>query len=144
MTISTAFLILNLLELDWDCTSKWKLLSFQGLGEDICHLVLRGYKPNFKHLVSNSFANKMKINFNMCLFVHETLDLAKDKLLPSCHTRDKVMDWNTPSSRSSNWTHMTSAMAFANDLYSDSVHNCETIACFLELHEIRFGPKNIA
>lgn len=35
-------------------------------------------------------------------------------------------------------------MALANALYSDSVLNRDTIGCFLELHEIRFGPKNTA
>jgi hypothetical protein len=39
---------------------------------------------------------------------------------------------------------MTSAVALANDLYSASVLERETVACFLALHEIKFDPKNTA
>ena len=39
---------------------------------------------------------------------------------------------------------MISAVAFANALYSASVLDRETVACFLALHEIKLGPKNTA
>jgi hypothetical protein len=36
---------------------------------------------------------------------------------------------------------MISAVAFARDLYSASVLDLETVACFLALQEIRLDPK---
>jgi hypothetical protein len=39
----------------------------------------------------------------------------------------------TPSSSRSDWTKMTSAVAFTADLYSASVLNRETVACFFAL-----------
>ena len=39
---------------------------------------------------------------------------------------------------------MISVVAFANALYSASVLDLETVACFLAHHEIKLGPKNTA
>jgi hypothetical protein len=39
---------------------------------------------------------------------------------------------------------MISAVAFARDLYSASVLDLDTVACFLALQEIKLGPKYIA
>jgi hypothetical protein len=39
---------------------------------------------------------------------------------------------------------MTLAVALATDLYSASVLDLQTVACFLALQEIRFGPKKTA
>ena len=39
---------------------------------------------------------------------------------------------------------MISAVAFAKDLYSASVLDRDTVACFLALQEIRLDPKNTA
>ena len=50
----------------------------------------------------------------------------------------------TPSSFSSGCTHMISVIAFANALYSASVLDRETVACFLAHHEIKLGPKKTA
>ena len=36
---------------------------------------------------------------------------------------------------------MISALTLARDLYSTSVLDLDTVACFLALHEIRFGPR---
>ena len=40
-------------------------------------------------------------------------------------------------------THITSGVAFANALYSASVPDLDTVACFLAHHEIKFGPRNM-
>jgi len=39
---------------------------------------------------------------------------------------------------------MTSAVALARALYSASVLDLDTVACFLALHEIRLEPRKIA
>jgi hypothetical protein len=39
---------------------------------------------------------------------------------------------------------MTSAVALADDLYSASVLERETVAYFLALHKIKFDPRNTA
>jgi hypothetical protein len=39
-------------------------------------------------------------------------------------------------------THINSVVAFANALYSTSVLDLETAACFRALQEIKLGPKN--
>ena len=39
---------------------------------------------------------------------------------------------------------MISAVAFASALYSASVLDLETVACFLAHQDIKFGPKKIA
>jgi hypothetical protein len=35
-------------------------------------------------------------------------------------------------------------VAFAKDLYSSSVLDLDTVACFLELHDMRFDPRKTA
>src|SRR4051812_23682188 len=50
----------------------------------------------------------------------------------------------TPSSLRRASTHISSVVAFASALYSASVLDLETVACFLALHEIKFGPRNTA
>jgi hypothetical protein len=39
---------------------------------------------------------------------------------------------------------MTSTVALANDLYSSSVLDLETVAYFLVFHDIRLEPRNTA
>jgi hypothetical protein len=39
---------------------------------------------------------------------------------------------------------MTSAVALARDLYSASVLDLETVACFIALQDIRLGPRKTA
>jgi hypothetical protein len=39
---------------------------------------------------------------------------------------------------------MTSAVAFASALYSDSVLDLETVCYFHELHDKRFAPRKMA
>jgi hypothetical protein len=50
----------------------------------------------------------------------------------------------TPNSVSRASTQINSAVAFAKALYSASVLDLETVACFLALQETKFGPTNIA
>src|ERR1044072_4918155 len=45
------------------------------------------------------------------------------------------------SSCKRDWTHSISAAVLAKLLYSASVLDLATKVCFLELHEIKFGPK---
>jgi hypothetical protein len=47
----------------------------------------------------------------------------------------------TPSSWSRVWIYVNSTAALAIALYSDSVLECETVGCFLELHERIFLPR---
>ena len=42
------------------------------------------------------------------------------------------------------WTQIISAVAFAKALYSASVLDLDTVACFFAHHDIKFGPKNTA
>ena len=49
-----------------------------------------------------------------------------------------------PNSLRSDSTQMISAVAFAKDLYSASVLDRDTVACFLALQETRLDPKNTA
>jgi len=49
-----------------------------------------------------------------------------------------------PNSCSRVCIHITSAVAFAIALYSDSVLDRETVACFLALQETKFEPTNTA
>ena len=46
-----------------------------------------------------------------------------------------------PNSSRSDSTQMISAVAFAKDLYSASVLDRDTVACFLALQEYKIGPK---
>ena len=48
-----------------------------------------------------------------------------------------------PSSCRRDWSHFTSAAAFARALYSASVLERATVTCFLQLQEMRFVPKKI-
>jgi hypothetical protein len=50
----------------------------------------------------------------------------------------------TPSSFRRASTQIFSALALASDLYSASILDLETVACFRALKETRFGPMNIA
>jgi hypothetical protein len=52
--------------------------------------------------------------------------------------------WGILNSLSKVYNHISFVVAFANDLYSASVLDPGTVACFLELHEIILGPRNIA
>jgi hypothetical protein len=48
----------------------------------------------------------------------------------------------TQSSRRRDWIQINSAEAFARALYSDSVLERDIVGYFLELHEIKFLPRN--
>jgi hypothetical protein len=50
----------------------------------------------------------------------------------------------TPCSYNKVCTHITSIVALAKDLYSASVLDLDTVACFLALHDIKFDPRYIA
>lgn len=49
-----------------------------------------------------------------------------------------------PSSLSIDLTHIISAVALAKALYSASVLDRDTVACFFAHQEIKFGPKKTA
>jgi hypothetical protein len=49
-----------------------------------------------------------------------------------------------PNSFNTVRTQITSAVALAKDLYSASVLDLDTVACFLELQDIRFDPRKTA
>jgi hypothetical protein len=49
-----------------------------------------------------------------------------------------------PSSFNKASNHITSDVALAKDLYSASVLERDTVACFLALNDNRFGPRKIA
>lgn len=48
-----------------------------------------------------------------------------------------------PSSINKDWSQANSAAAFANALYLASVLDLATVACFLQLQDMRFFPKKI-
>ena len=48
------------------------------------------------------------------------------------------------SSYSKIWIHITSAVALAIALYSDSVLDLDTVGCFLELQDTKFDPRKTA
>jgi hypothetical protein len=60
------------------------------------------------------------------------------------HHKQVVCGCSTPSSLRIDSTHIISAVAFANDLYSASVLDLEIVGCFLALHDTRLEPKNTA
>ena len=60
------------------------------------------------------------------------------------HHKIGVHCCSTPSSLSKDSTHMASAAPFASALYSASVLDLETVGCFFELQEIKFGPTKMA
>jgi hypothetical protein len=77
------------------------------------------------------------------LLVHERLGLQTDRSHPklSHHSREGLLNW-TPSSSRRDSTQITSAVALDIALYSTSVLDRDTVACFLALHEIRLLPMN--
>lgn len=60
------------------------------------------------------------------------------------HHRHAARGCGIPSSSNSLRTHITSAVALANDLYSASVLERDTVACFLAHQEIKLPPRNTA
>jgi hypothetical protein len=62
-----------------------------------------------------------------------------------CREREiAILGEGKPSSCRSFRTHITSVVALATDLYSASVEDLDTVACFLALQEIKFVPRNTA
>ena len=55
-----------------------------------------------------------------------------------------MCDLPIPSSSSRVSIHITSAVAFARDLYSALVLERDTVACFLAFQDIRLDPRKIA
>ena len=60
------------------------------------------------------------------------------------HQRTAAFGCEIPNSVRRLCTQMTSAVALARALYSASVLDLDTVACFLALHEIRLEPRKIA
>ena len=57
------------------------------------------------------------------------------------HQRIGEVELEKPSSRSRDWSYFTSATALASALYSASMLDRATVACFLQLQEIKLRPK---
>src|SRR4051812_47025700 len=81
----------------------------------------------------------------MCLVLAWNTGFAERYVAPrlSHHKHDLCLSL-TPSSLSSASTHIISVVASATALYSASVLDLDTVACFLAFQEIRSGPKNTA
>ena len=60
------------------------------------------------------------------------------------HQINGALCWNTPNSFSSDCTQIISVVMLAIALYSTSVLDLDTVACFLELQNTRFVPRNTA
>ena len=59
------------------------------------------------------------------------------------HQRTGEEENDCPSSCRRDWSHLTSAAAFARALYYASVLERATVAYFLQIQEMRFLPKKI-
>ena len=84
-------------------------------------------------------------SISMCLVRAWKTGLAVRYVAPKLsQDRTGTRCWDTPSSLSSDSTQMASAAPFAKALYSASVLDLDTVGCFFELQEMRFGPTNMA
>ena len=81
----------------------------------------------------------------MCFVLAWNTGLAERYVAPRLsHHRREVLDLLTPSSFNRVSIHITSAVAFARDLYSASVLERETVACFFAFQDMRLEPKKTA
>jgi hypothetical protein len=57
------------------------------------------------------------------------------------HHKVRGVGRKTPSLRSRDWSHISSAAVVARVRYSDSVLDRATVRCLREEHEMRLGPR---
>jgi hypothetical protein len=82
-------------------------------------------------------------SISMCFALAWKTWLADNYVAPKLsHHKHGVWFCLTCNSSSKDCTHITSGVTFARYLYSASVLDLDTVACFLELQKISFGPKN--
>jgi hypothetical protein len=80
----------------------------------------------------------------MCIVRARKLGLVERYVAPIFSHHKHGTSWIlVPSSFRSVYTDMTLFVSFAKDLYSTSVLDLDTVSCFVALHDIRFGPRNM-
>ena len=107
------------------------------------------WSPEQIYLMSNNFWATLSMtkwkSISICFVLAWNTGFADRYVAPrlSHYSRAAEGCW-TFNSINNLWTHIISAVASASALYSASVLERETVACFLVLHEIGLQPRNTA
>ena len=75
------------------------------------------------------------------LFLHEKLDLLRDKWPILSHHKVTLLEQEKPISSSKGLIHDSFAVAFAMALYSLSVDDLAIVGCFFTIQEMKDLPK---
>ena len=128
----TPYLNHNFLKLRLTLNSS-KFLTGSGLVKPSAIWFLEGIKRISSFFFNTHSLTKWK-SISMCFALAWNTGFADKYVAPRLsHHRHGLCVVLTPSSSSKDLTHITSAVAFATDLYSASVLDLETVACFLAL-----------